>query len=130
MQVVSSPENFKEIPARPETFSDLINFLRLLRLTSSLTKDDRTHDIIIQILCFTLHTNEASLFGVLQVVTMTLGDEPIDSLLNPDNLINDLISLLLHHLDGKPVFGVDYPYEKETVGLQLFKRNVIDNRVR
>lgn len=57
---------------------------------------------------------------------MTLGDLSVDSLLDPGNLIDKLVAVVFHHVNGHAVLGVDHPDEQETVGLDLVERDVKD----
>jgi hypothetical protein len=57
---------------------------------------------------------------------VTLGNLAIDSLLHPSNLINQLVSECLHHLNGKAVLRVDNPNEQEAVSLDLVEGDILD----
>ena len=57
---------------------------------------------------------------------MPLGNLAIDSLLYPGNLIDQFVSELLHHINGKAVFRVDNPDEQEAVGLDLVERDILN----
>lgn len=57
---------------------------------------------------------------------MPLGNLAIDSLLHPGNLIDQFVSELLHHINGKAVFRVDNPDEQEAVGLDLVERDILN----
>ena len=63
---------------------------------------------------------------MLQVKTMALGDLAVDRLLDPGDLINQLVALVLHHLNGKAVLRIDYPHEEEAVSLQLVEGDAVD----
>jgi len=55
---------------------------------------------------------------------MTFSYLSVDGLLDPSDLIDQLVPIFFHHLEGEPVFRVDHPDEKETIGLKLVERNV------
>ena len=63
---------------------------------------------------------------MLQIVAMTLGNLAIDGLLHPGYLIDQLVSEVLHHLNGKAVLRVDNPDEQEAVGLDLVEGDIPD----
>lgn len=63
---------------------------------------------------------------MLQIVAMALGNLAIHSLLHPGYLIDQLVSEVLHHLNGKAVLRVDNPDEQEAVGLDLVKGDIRD----
>ena len=94
-----------------------------------MAEDDRAHDVVILLLRLSFGSDKASLLSVLQVVAVALGNEPIHSLLDPNDFIDNLVALRLHHLNGKPVLGVDDPDKEEAVSLELFERNLVDDRV-
>ena len=83
--------------------------------------------------CFqngSLGSDEASFFGVLEVVAVAFGDLPINSLFDPCNLINQPVAIVLHHRNGEPVLGINNPNKEEAIGLQLVKRDVEDLLIR
>jgi hypothetical protein len=63
---------------------------------------------------------------MLEVVAMTLGNFAVDGLLDPGDLVDELVAILLHHVEGKTIFGVDNPNEQEAVALDLIEGDVQD----
>ena len=127
MKVVTPAENLKVVSVWHESLGNLVYLLRLLRLPSPLAKDHIALNVESCLAVHVaLHAHQAGLLGMLQIVAMTLGNLAIDSLLHPGNLIDQLVSECLHHLNGKAVLRVDNPNEQEAVGLDLVKGDILD----
>ena len=127
MKVVTPAENLKVVSVWNESLGNFVYLLRLLRLPSPLAEDHIALNVKSCLAVHVaLHAHQAGLLGMLQIVAMTLGNFAIDSLLHPGNLIDQLVSECLHHLNGKAVLRVDNPNEKEAVGLDLVEGNILD----
>ncbi len=127
MEVIPAPEDLKIIAVGYKSLSDLIDLFWLLRLTSSLTENDIALDVEAGFVRdVATNTNKASLFSMLKIVAMPLCNLAIYSLLYPGNFIDETIAILLHHVKGHTIFGVDDPDEKEPVALNLVKGYVED----
>lgn len=127
MKVVPAAEDLKIIAVGNKSLSNLIYLFWLLRLTSPLTEYDIALDVEAGFVRdIAANTNKAGLFGMLKIVAVPLGNLAIYSLLNPGNFIDETIAILLHHVKGHAIFGVDDPDEKETVTLNLVKGDVED----
>jgi hypothetical protein len=66
---------------------------------------------------------------VLQVVSVALGDLPIDRFLHPGYQIHQAVPPLLHQLDREGVLGVDGPHHQYSCLLQLGDGNLFDQIV-
>jgi hypothetical protein len=127
MKVVPAAEDLKIIAVGYKSLSDLIDLFWLLRLSSPLTEYDIALDVEAGFVRdVAANTNKAGLFGMLKIVAVPLCNLAIYSLLNPGNFIDETIAILLHHVKGHAIFGVDNPDEKETVTLNLVKGYVED----
>lgn len=129
MQVVTSAEYFEVVAVRYHALSYLVYFFRLLGLPATLTEYDIRHYIKASLLVLlsqhgALRPDEARLLRVLQVVAMAFRNLAIDGLLHPSDLVHERVALLLHHLYREAVFGIDDPYEEESILLQFFERDV------
>ena len=125
MKVVAPAENLKVVSVGHESLGNLVYLLRLLRLPSPLAEDHITLNVESCLAVHVaLHAHQAGLLGMLQIVAMALGNLAIDSLLHPGNLIDQFVSVLLHHINGHAVLRVDNPDEKETVGLDLVEGDI------
>lgn len=56
-----------------------------------------------------LDTDQTRLFGMLQVEAVAFGDLAVDSLLDPDDLVDELVAPVAHHLAGHGVLRIDDP---------------------
>ena len=69
---------------------------------------------------------------MLQVETVAFGNLAVDGLLNPDDLVNELVAPVAHHLAGHGVLSIDdpvhlsVPYEEEACLLQPSDRQPRD----
>lgn len=127
VQIISSSKNFDIVTVWDHSLRYLINFLWLLRLTSSLRENDITHGIQVSFLInLTLGSDETRLFSMLKIIPMTLRNLTVHSLLDPGDFIYKFVAGLLHHFERKSILGVDDPNEQETVGLEAFEGNVED----
>lgn len=66
---------------------------------------------------------------MLKIIPVTLIDLSIDSLLDPGDLVNHRVVVMLHELYGKAILCVDDPEQQEAVCLQAIQRNVFDDLV-
>ena len=73
-----------------------------------------------------LDTDQAGLFGVLQVVPVALGDLAIHSLLHPRDRIDQPIAPLLHEFDSEGILGIDGPDEEHSVLLPFGYRDLLN----
>ena len=67
---------------------------------------------------------------MLKVKAVSFGDLAVDCLLNPGNLVHQLVAKLVEHVKCKPVLGVDHPDEEIAIFLYFIKWDVKDLRVR
>lgn len=94
VQVVPAAEYLEVGSVGDQGLSYLIDLFRLLTLTAPLTEDDITLYVEASLVGnVALHSNEAGFLGMLEVITVTLSDLPVDSLLDPDDLINKPIKV-------------------------------------
>ena len=92
MQVVPPSEDLQVVTIRDKVFYNFIDLFRLLWLSSPLTEDDvAVNSVANKIFEVTFVADEAGLLCMLQVVSMTLRDLAIDSLLDPYDFINKSI---------------------------------------
>ena len=127
MEVISTPKYLKVVAVGDKSLCNLVDLLRLLRLSSPLTENDIAFNVETGFIRnISTNTNKAGLFGMLKIVAMPFRNLAIDSLLYPGNFIDKTIIILLHHVKGHAIFGVDNPDEKEPITLYLIKRNVKD----
>ena len=120
VQVVSPSEYLEVAPIWYHGFGDIVDLFGLLTLASSLTEYDICFNVADCLLAdVSFDSDKACLLGMLQVVSVALGYLPVDCLLDPCDLVDQFVSVMLHHLQGEPVLGVDYPDEQEAVGLKL-----------
>ena len=124
MQVVPSAKDLKVVAVRYQSLCNIVNFFRLLALSSPLAKNDIGFNVSTNALRVAFETDKASFFGVLQVVAVALGDFTVNCLLDPHDFIDQFVSMLLHNFKRKPVFGVNDPDEQKSVRLQLVKRYI------
>jgi hypothetical protein len=61
---------------------------------------------------------------VLQVVAVAFSYFAVDSLLNPDQLINQLVLILLKQIKSELVLVVDHPYKQEPISLKFVEREL------
>ena len=88
-------------------------------MTPSLAEDDIGTYIEIGLVSYVaLHADQTGLLGVLQVEPVALCDLPVDSLLDPGDLVNERVAIVVHHFDGKAVLRIDHPDEQEAGLLQ------------
>jgi len=57
---------------------------------------------------------------------MAFCDLAVDCLFDPGHFVHELIAMLVEHVQGKAVLGIDDPDEQEALGLDLFERQVQD----
>ena len=92
MQIISPSENLQVVTIRHKVFYNFIDFFRLLWLSSPLTENNvAINSVANKIFEVTFIADEAGLLCMLQVVSMTLGNLAIDSLLDPYDFINKSI---------------------------------------
>lgn len=129
VQVVASTEDLEVVAIGAQRFSDLVDLLRFLTLSSSLAEDNVGHVAHRPLFRLALDTNKASLLCVLQIEAVALRNPAIDGLLDPCDLVDEVVAKVLHHFDSISIFRVDDPNEKETIRLQPVKWNVFNLRV-
>ena len=122
VEIVASAKDLKVVSVRYQTFCDIVDFLWLLRLASTLTKYHISHYIESSILIWHFQdgafgANQARFLSVLKIVPMTFGNFSIDSLLYPRYLVDNLVALIFHQFNSKTVLCVYYPYEEEPIFL-------------
>lgn len=61
---------------------------------------------------------------------MTFGYLPINSLLDPDQLVHKFVTPILNELAGQTILGVDSPNTKKPLGLQTGHWNLGNNLIR
>ena len=89
MQVVSSAKDLEVVPLGHQGLTDFVHFLRLLRLTSPHWEYDITVNVAFDFIAqVSLVADEHRLFGMLQVISVPFVDLAVDSLLYPNNLID------------------------------------------
>ena len=92
MQVISPSEDLQVVTIRHKVFYNFIDLFRFLWLSSPLTEDDvAVNSVAHKVFEVTFVANETGLLCMLQVVSMTLGNLAIDSLLDPYDFINKSI---------------------------------------
>lgn len=127
MQVVSSSKNLKVVTVWYQSFHNIIDLLRLLRLTSPLRKDNIRHNIedgFVSHISF--YPDQASLFGVLQVESMTFCNLTVHCLFYPGHFVHELVAMLVEHVQGEAVLRVDDPNKEEALRLDLLEWQVQD----
>lgn len=128
VQVVAATEDLQVVPIGHQSLNDLIDFLRLLRLASPLTKDNVCFNTSLQSLAkIPFISYQASLLRVLQIITMALRDLPINRLFDPGQFIDLLVSKFMIKVKCKLVLVVDHPNEQESVCLEFDERNNIQD---
>jgi hypothetical protein len=127
VKVIPAPKYLQIVAVGYKSLSNLIDLLRLLRLSSPLTEYDIALDVEAGFVRdIAADSNEAGLFGMLKIVAVPLCNLAIHSLLNPGNFIDKTIIILLHHVQGHAIFCIDHPDKKEPVTLNLVKGDVED----
>jgi len=127
VQIVASTEDLEIVPVGNKCLSDLIYLLGFLRLATSLTEDHIGLNVEASLgIDVPLHADKTSLLSMLQIVAVTLSYLSIDSLLDPGDLINEFVSEMLHHVNGKAVLGINDPDKEEAVSLNLVERDIPD----
>ena len=125
MQVVSSPEYLHVETVRHERLSQVVDLFRLLRLASSLRKDNICHKVEAAVFGrVAFDSNQARFLGVLKVEAVALGDLAVDCLLDPGDLIDKTVAELLEQAECKSVLGIDDPDEEVAVSLEPIERNL------
>jgi len=122
MEVISSAKNLAVVALRHQRLADVIDLLRLLRLATAHREDhiavDASLDAVAKV---TLVPHKTRFLGMLQIVAVALVDLPIDRLLDPDNLIHQLVTMDPHHFERELVLIVDDPDENEPITLDRFQ---------
>ena len=102
LQIVTPTKYFAKIAVRTERLSYLLDLGRLLRLIIHLLEYDIGNLIFVIfklisecLFIISLIANNASLFGVLQVITMALENIVIFGLFNPSYVVHVLITMFL-----------------------------------
>lgn len=130
-KVVAPSENFQVLAIRYKRLDHLVNFFGLLTLASSLGKDDVAANIVTGAgRRRALQTNQTTLLCVLQVVSMSFRQAPIHSTLHPRNIVNLLVSPLLHQFQCEGITRVDHPDEQKPILLQFLYRNFFNCLIR
>ena len=120
MKVVPPTENLTVIAIRDHGFCDVIYFLWFLRLASSLRENNVTLDVEVGLVAdIAFDSDEAGLFGMLQIESVTSADLPVDGLLHPGDFLDDLVAPFVEELECKAEFVVDHPDEQKTICLDL-----------
>ena len=105
-----------------QLFDVLINLGGFLRLTSPVGKNHIRCDVFIM-RRIAFDSYQACLFGMLKVVSVTLGDLPVDCFLDPVDRVDHLVApVLLHYVDCPLKFGIDDPDEQKPFLLQSRNR--------
>ena len=130
MKVVSATEDFEIIAFGNHGLCDVVDLFWLLGLASTLTEYHIGLDVKpCSLVHIPLDSNKTSLLRMLQIVPMPLGNLPIDCLLDPHNFINKSVPIVVHHVECKPVLGVDHPYEQKAICLKFVERDFQDGLV-
>ena len=101
-EVVPPAEDLQVESVRAQLLQNLVRFGGLLALASPLTEDYIAFDAPLKprhLFRVALDPDETALLGVLQVETMALGDFAINCLLDPGDLVDQLVPPLLHEVN-------------------------------
>lgn len=116
VQVISSTEDFQIVPIGYQCFCNLIDFFWFLRLPSSLAENDIAFNIVFHSsFHVSLESYQASLFCMLQIITMTLSNFSGICLFAPSQFIDEPVVELLHHFQSKSVLGINDPNHNKTI---------------
>lgn len=127
MQVVSPTEDLEVVAIWNQGFRDIVDLLWLLRLASSLRKDDIRLDVEVGFAShISFHSNQTSFLGVLEVEAMTFGNLSVDCLLDPGDLVYHFVPKFVKDVQREAIFCVDDPDEKESIGLDFIEWDIQD----
>lgn len=127
MKIIPSAENLQIVSIRHESLSHIIDLLRFLGLASPHVENHVSLDVEEGLLSdITFDADQAGFLCMLEVVAMALGNLTVNCLLDPGNLVNQGVTILVHHFDCEAVLGVDHPNEKETGFLNLVEWHLHD----
>ena len=116
--IVSSPKYLQIISIWHQLFNVLVDLCWLLTLSSSFTKNHITSFIFHIILKISFVSNQATLFGMLKIKSMSFGNFPVYRFLHPVHNVNYFISpLFFHCINGKLEFCIYNPHEQESFTL-------------
>lgn len=115
MQIVSSAKDFKVVAVGNERLREIVYLFGFLGLTSSHTEDHVSVYIEVGLASdVAFDANQASLFGMLEVKAVALGNLAVHGLLDPGHFVYEGVAIALHEFDGKAILCVDDPDEEET----------------
>jgi len=110
VQVIPPAEDFQVVSVWNQCFSNIVDFLWLLRLASPLRKDDVRLYVEISLTSdISFHTNQASFLGMLEVKAVTFGYLSVYCLLDPGNFINHFVTEFVKDIQRKAIFCVYHP---------------------
>ena len=126
-QIISPSKYFQIVSVWNQFFNIFVNLSWFLTLPSSITKYDIACGISLEIIKISFVPNQACLFSMLKIESMSFGYFIIHSFFDPVYRINYFISPFpFHSIDSPLKFSIDHPNKKKSFFLKFFNRNLLN----
>ena len=116
-QIVSSSKNLQIVPVGHQFLYILVYLFWLLTLTPSVAEYHISSHSLLQFVRISFNTYQTGLLCMLKIISVSLGNFSVNSLLDPSDRVNNFVPPLLHQLDSEHIFGINGPDDEHSIFL-------------